>query len=705
VSAGPDPNADLIEQARRQVNRLAEEIARISDSEMGPTEYYSEFLQKLLQAIAAPAGAIWLRTPQGNLQLQYQINMRQVGLDRNEQSKAAHGELLRQSAMKGQPALLPPHSGLGAPEGGGIAPGNPSDYFILIAPIQVEKQTIGLIEIWQDPSRGPDAQRGFLQFVLRMASLASHYTRNHQLRHFVSQQQVWTQLESFSRQVHGSLNPIEVAMVVSNDGRRLVECDRLSVAIRAGGKTVVESISGADVVEKRSNLVRLMTTLFDKVLIWGEKLVYQGTRDDALPPDVLKALDNYLAESNSKLLVVLPLRDEREKESPRPPRSALLMECFEPATAPDQMVARLDVVAQHAAPALYNSSEHKRIPMRFLWMPLAKLQEGLGGKTRSIITLIGVGLLGLIAAMIFVPYPLRMASNGKMLPIKRNWIYSPEGGAVKEIKESLRSGSPVTKDQELVLVYSSDLRSKMSELESAVMQADDIIKRLTPSLQRKDADTTALQIEISKSEASRKAKNEELDGLCKRTNSDRRNPGYFWLRSPLSGIVLSSDFRETLLDRFVKPNDPLLRVGKTDPRNPRNSDWEIELQIPQKHIGHVLQTFYKQPKGVGTEDLDVDLLLASKPELKFMGKLAFRKIAQEANPNRNDNNESEPVVTAWVRIDGDDIPESSRIPPHLLWADTEVHANIRCGLHPMGYSLLYGVWEFLYEKVYYPITP
>ena len=43
---------------------------------------------------------------------------------------------------------------------------------------------------------------------------------------------------------------------------------------------------------------------FDTVIDWGEKLVYTGTKDDALPPEVLQALDDYLAESNSKLLVV-----------------------------------------------------------------------------------------------------------------------------------------------------------------------------------------------------------------------------------------------------------------------------------------------------------------------------------------------------------------------------------------------------------------
>ena len=37
--------------------------------------------------------------------------------------------------------------------------------------------------------------------------------------------------------------------------------------------------------------------------------------------------------------------------------------------------------------------------------------------------------------------------------------------------------------------------------------------------------------------------------------------------------------------------------------------------------------------------------------------------------------------------------------PELLIAGTEVHAKVRCGNHALGYSLFYGVWEFLYEKV------
>src|SRR5439155_23844458 len=107
-----------------------------------------------------------------------------------------------------------------------------------------------------------------------------------------------------------------------------------------GKRVRVEAVSGADVVEKRSNLVQLMRKLFDSVITWGEKLVYSGTKDDSLPPDVLAALDAYLEESNSKLLAVVPLKDEREgDEGKKPARSALLMKCVESNGAPERMVA------------------------------------------------------------------------------------------------------------------------------------------------------------------------------------------------------------------------------------------------------------------------------------------------------------------------------------------------------------------------------
>lgn len=692
-----DPN--LIEQARRQVNRLAEEIARLSETELGPGEYYGEFLQRVLAAIAAPAGAIWVKTAQGNLQLQYQIRMREVGLDNAENGRQIHDELLRQVVMSGKPALMAPQSGIGTAESGKITPGNPTNHVILLAPIMVDKEVAGLVEVWQDPNRGQDAQRGFLQFLVRMAALASNYTRNYQLRQMSNQQQVWAQLEAFTRTLHNSLNTTEVAYQISNEGRRIVECDRISVATREGGKPQVRSISGADVIEKRSNLVQLMRKLFDEVMAWDEKLVYSGTKDETLPPKILRALDEYLAESNSKLLVVMPLRDERETNKKKPPRSALMMECFEPQVAPEQLVTRLEVVAKHASSALYNATEYRRIPFRFLWLPMAKVQEGLGGKTKAITLGVTFGVILLIMAMIFVPYPLKLEANGELLPKERRWIFAPVAGFVKGFKHDLKPGREVTLNEELVLMYSGELDDKIR----TIMRERDTAKAQVavfsdPANRRGGQESVSVEVELRKAEITFDQKRDELNRLVERTNAILSKPGYFWIKSPTDGVVLTADFREKLNNRFVQPNEPLLRIGDINTRNPSQKEWEIELKIPQKHVGQVLNAYETRGKN---EPLMVDFLLASDPTSTYKGVLSFDDISPEANPGKTDNNEAEPTVLARVTISGKDIPKGYMIPTKYLatGTGTEVHSRIRCGNYPMGYSMFYGVYEFVYEKV------
>jgi hypothetical protein len=49
-----------------------------------------------------------------------------------------------------------------------------------------------------------------------------------------------------------------------------------------------------------------------------------------------------------------------------------------------------------------------------------------------------------------------------------------------------------------------------------------------------------------------------------------------------------------------------------------------------------------------------------------------------------------------------DIPLNQQIPPSLLLSGVQVRTRIRCGNAPMGYSLFYGVYEFIYEKVIFP---
>src|SRR5262249_10282208 len=145
----------------------------------------------------------------------------------------------------------------------------------------------------------------------------------------------------------------------------------------------------------------------------------------------------------------------------------------------------------------------------------------------------------------------------------------------------------------------------------------------------------------------------------------------------------------------VKPSEPVVRLGAKD------GPWELELKIPQKHIGQVLRAFERQgPDRRKWKPLDVDYVLLGRTTVLYKGKLHYERIAGEAMPGQEQQTgDNEPTVLAYVRIEGPDIKKGYQIPHERLLTSSGVKAKIYCGDHAAGYSLFYGVWEFLYEKV------
>src|SRR5262249_22348298 len=124
-------------------------------------------------------------------------------------------------------------------------------------------------------------------------------------------------------------------------------------------------------------------------------------------------------------------------------------------------------------------------------------------------------------------------------------------------------------------------------------------------------DKAKLEAELGGEEAARIARGKQLKERKERTHSQEGSNGYFWLQAPPFPIdrtvkegrqkwrVLNSDFRDRINQGAVKPSDPIIKLGDTD------GPWEIELKIPQKHIGQVLNAF----QYLDTNELDVDLSL------------------------------------------------------------------------------------------------
>ena len=712
----PEATANARTRYSRAIDEAFEDASKMSGSSLTPAEFYQQFLNRTLSAIDAPAGAVWLRTPQGFLQIACQVNLDKVGLDNKRGGRQCHNEILRQvfQSAPPRPVMIEPQgrlTGMTA-EAGAVPAANLTDHWTLFAPIVTpEKTAFGLLEIFQDASHDARLYPTFLNYTFQMAGYASQYHTFTNARQASGLEKVYAQVENFARVIHTSLNPTEVAYHVANEGKRLVECDRLCVGVRHGSKVTVEAVSGADVVEKASTHVRRMRALLNAVIKLNEKLVYKGEKDEGLPPDLSHALDEYLAESQPKFLVVLPIRDEREKDLKKPARSVLLMECFNPPEQTEPMVQRLEVVGKHAAGALYNAAELKRIPFGVIWRPLGRLQEILGGKNKFYAAG-GAALAALlIAALVLIPYPLKMEAKGEFLPEHVKNVYSPAEAEVRQLL--VKSGDRVNEGQPVIELFSTQLQEKYAQAEGEMGRSNKMIGEYdtllsVPQLSNERADE--LRREKAKEQATVDARRAYLyqmramynliDGPGKvgflTANADRFDATVRGLPNA-SWRVLSSTNTSELTRKTVRPNEPLMKLGYVD------GPWRVELKIPQRNIGHTLNALatpgmYKTD-AAGKKYLDVDVLLTSAPDTSYPGRLYADDIAAEAVPNRDDHNQSDPIVLAYVRVNLADYPDDKKIPRQLFVAGQEVHTRVRCGNHALGYSMFHGVWEWFYEKV------
>src|SRR5438128_678287 len=85
------------------VRGLVEELTRLLEASLPPAEFHAAFLQRLLAVMGAQAGAVWVRGPQGEFQLQHQVNRAAVGLDEVANGPAVYADTLRIAAQRGRP--------------------------------------------------------------------------------------------------------------------------------------------------------------------------------------------------------------------------------------------------------------------------------------------------------------------------------------------------------------------------------------------------------------------------------------------------------------------------------------------------------------------------------------------------------------------------------------------------------------------------
>jgi hypothetical protein len=677
-------NSETIEQTKQQIRSLVSEISQLSKSDLTAEEYYGAFLQRIVQALAAGGGAIWIAGEGRRLQLTYQINIAETLLDPTSEGASRHSRLLNYAMQTGEGHLIPPLSGASDERAGG----NPTEHLLVISPLRSDGVVEGLVEIFQRPDSPPATQRGYLRFLDQMAELAGEWLKTQKLRQFSDRHSLWAQADHFSRLVHDSLDLRETAYAVANEGRRLIGCDRVSVAMLKGRKCLVEAVSGQDTMEARSNVVALLGKVASKVVATGEPLWYEGSTED-FPPQIEQAVEEYVDESYTKSMVVLPLRRPRDPDEVAHEQSqgqaerghvgevigALIVEQIESELPRAIIAPRLDLVYEHSARALTNSTDHSTLFLMPVWKAIGKAAWIIRARTLPKTLAIAALILLIVGTLTFVHKDFYLKANGALQPVGKREVFIDVGGTVTAVH--VKDQDEVKQGDVLVELRNTDLEVQREDLtgqfKAAVEQlnaAKDARSSLEGDENVTGADRVRVLGQIKEWEA-------RLDSLKKQRGLVEDKRERLKIRSPIDGqVMLSWDVEKSLMNRTLETGQVLMSVAQMD------GNWEVVLFMPERRMGHIDNADREME-----ESLKVSYILATEPKTTREGSVVdIKRITQMDEEDGN-------VVRIRIDIDDSDIRDPR--------PGSTVTGKVLCGRRAIGYAWFHEAVEWLQANVFF----
>lgn len=656
-----------------ELEDLLDEVARLATPATPPREFYAGLLERTVRALAATAGAVFLRNSVGQLRLEYQVNFAGTRLLDGQAAQVVHGRMLEEVLRSCQPRVSAPGAGAATDE----PLENPTDLLLVQAPIVVDDEAVGIVEICQAATSDAVSQRGIVKLLSAMCELAGDYQRQRQLRELRERQSLADRLERFTDRIHARLDMKATAFAIANEGRAALDCDRLSVLQVQGSHCRVVCVSGVDRVERRASEMRLLERLVAAAVAAGDPMWHTDESAGAAP-QIDTHLHAYLDRAQSRLLAVLPiLETESQPGARRRPKTiaAIVVEQFTSGQVEEEWRRRAETVAHRCAPALRNARAYERLPFLTLLRVIRWLLSWLV-PPRLLKTVLTIAVMtGIVAALVLIPADFDLEGRGELQPKVRRDVFAPADGVVREVR--VEQGDRVDPQDDtrdvLAVLQRPELELEASRVHGEMQTAR---KRLTAiQAQRLGARAAGNDpAKLNQLSADEEEVKEQLTGLEKQQQIIQQQQAALTVRAPITGEVVTWNLHELLDARPVQRGQTLMTVAQVD------GPWVLEIRMLDERIGHVLEA-----REQGAKDLEVSFVRATAPGTRLSGKIV--DVAATTEPD----GEQRPSVLITVDIDKSQIAD--RRP------GATVVAKVHCGRRALGYVWLHEVWEAIQRKM------
>jgi len=661
----------VTEQTWQEIEGVVEEIARLSSTDLSTREFFTELMGRTVRALTAIGGVVWLKAG-ADAPLQMEVHARS-GADPwgpAGPTATAHLRLLENVLLDGHSRAVPP--GYVSQDGQAA---NPTDSLLLACPITGPDGGAGVLELMPRDGMSPAAQRHCLQLLEGLAELASDHLRHQQLRRLQERQTMWGRFDQFVETVHTGLDLEATAYALANETRRFIGCDRVSVVLGGRRRCHVRAVSGADSVDRRSNAIACLERLTRAVLSVDEPHWF-GAGDQQRPPQIEEPLHQYLDLSHVRSIAVVPLhapaRPSDAKQRSRP-IGALVIERFDAEGDDAQDRERVAIAVRHGATALDKALVYRRATVVPLQRWLAALVWLIFSRRVFLVAAAALIIAAAVIALVMVPGEFTVSASGQLQPQVRHHLFAPADGIVERLHVD-RQGADVYQGQPLLELTNAELDFERTRLLGERQTAQEQLSSVKSAILGASPTTRQEQDQFNLLEAREKELAQVCKSLDERLAVLERQAEQLIVKSPIDGQVLTWEIQQVLADRPVRRGQALLSVA--DPSGP----WVVELEVPDRHIGYVLEA--QRQRG---EPLEVSLLLKNDPAVTHYGTIERVAMASETRTRR------EGSVLVTVQIDSQDI---ARLRP-----GAGVVAKIHCGPSSIGYVWLHDLIETIRTRV------
>lgn len=693
----PVPSDENLKKVRERVMQLAREIEQMSGQELPPPLFFQEFLTRVVTAVGARAGVVWLLDESGRLNLIAQMNLEQTGLRETPGALGVNEKLLIEVMQTGEARTL---------THGGEAK-LPTEHVLVLSALSKEKKCVGVVELFQRPDVPVKAQSGYMQFLEQMCGYASRFLEGRRRNQGDSadlKNQFWTDFEQFSLRLQRSLNEQEVADAAASDSRALLGCDRVSVAIRKGRSFKIRAVSGQSSVNARANLIVAMQKLSRRVIEMGETLVYTG-KVEGLAPQIEEPLAAFVQESGSRMVMLVPMfeneelvrkqgeEEDRERRKKRPKATGcMVIEQIAESEPSPQLEQRAELVADHVGASLWNARQHGRIFGLSLWKLIGKGMEWFRGRKLAISTAVLLGIAAIVAVMTLYKLEYPVKAEGKWMPVEQTAVFAPYDGTITREGILIPKDQLVKKGQLLIVLENRELEGQIEEAKAAVEKQKNTLlakeeeidnaelqQRNEEENQRGSASTTVkrLQVERQRILGDMKIAQQQLSHLEKRREEKLK------IVALADGRIPDFQLRQLLEDRPVRAGDHLFDIMNDG----EGSQWHMELLVEEKRMGHILRAQRDRVAEGKSADLEGEFKLASQPEKEF--KCHLTKVATRSTTDTEMGTAFELTAEA---------DPGQELPPQRIGVEVTVH--LYCGKTSLAYWCFGDVVEFVQKYVW-----